>query len=404
MKRPIFGCVLFAMTLLCSWSSADGLNGYAHIVGADCQLQKTGTRAGMQASFTSFVVSIVEGGGANITVYRGPRNSVDPKVSKIGSGVGYAHRLDGFPMENHEAVVIQLDSDLAFFFNRPTLVLSKKVLNANDDVPTASNFLSNAKTDDVDIALSCFHVLDSTQEDMGQLPLGTERFQHPSICSIQHLNPSQGAREWTHGCTGAVVGPRTVLTAAHCQKNLAKSERTRVFCGEANKALQISKWTANPAYDVKENTSLESYPGDVSVIELDSDVGAPALGVERDAQVIQSRILEEKGVDCFHYGMGSRQGGLGGILYRAPYSYPDEGLGGRDLVRHLLEKKNLLSSDPVRFLRRGDSGGPVVCNIRGKETIVAVQAYVQISRAETVSVLTSASWDFISPLLSGLAK
>ena len=103
-----------------------------------------------------------------------------------------------------------------------------------------------------------------------------------SLVLVAYLIPNE--REEAVLCTGTVVAPRVVLTAAHCiePKNVeVLVENFRVVAGSVNwrvpprRILEVSRVTAYPRHD--ESTGF----GDVALLQLAAPAEVPALSLAR---------------------------------------------------------------------------------------------------------------------------
>src|SRR5262245_28278938 len=95
-------------------------------------------------------------------------------------------------------------------------------------------------------------------------------------------------------CTGTVVGPRLVLTAAHCAENsetgvLNEASGYRVVTGKDNWAApptekQISTVSRVTVYPFYQRTGLVEGWGDAALLELSSPITARPIPLARSAQ------------------------------------------------------------------------------------------------------------------------
>jgi hypothetical protein len=379
---------LFCLALVSLFSlnaHSHGSDGFSRIQGADCGVKNP-------ASEIKSLLVRVDGSKAVVAVYNGPRNSIDPSVSRVAQENADAYSMVGFPNNNSETVVIKLGAGLQKILRRPHLVISGKIFLANFETPSLG-FLSNPMTEDEDIDLWCQMAYEPTAQDLHVInPEFVQRADHPSVCGIHFRDPSRGL-SWTHGCTASVIGRRELLTAAHCGEFYEHLE-TRVQCGSDPTWLKIARWKMNPAYRPKEHSVANS--SDIAVVEMEADLTGPLLAVESGRAESEKLILEG---ECAHYGMGTRQDETIGLLFRSAYHFPDAFLGGVDYVKTIFSMTNMIASDPQRFLRSGDSGGPIVCKKNGAEVIVGVHSLISIPSSAALSAMTAESWDFIRGFL-----
>lgn len=365
---------------------AHGSDGFSRIQGADCSVKDP------KSEIKSLLVR-VDGSKAFVAVYNGPRNPINPAVSRVAEEGAEAYSMVGFPNNNSETVVIRLGQELQKILGRPRLVISGKTYRADFETPSMG-FLSNPMTEDEDIDLWCQMAYEPTEEDFHVInPDFVQKAAHSSVCGIQFRDPSRGLG-WTHGCTASIIGRRELLTAAHCGEFYEHKE-TRVQCGSDPRWRKIARWRMNPAYRPADH--VVANPSDIAVVEMEEDLTGPPLAVEPSRTESEKLILEG---ECAHWGMGTRQDDTIGLLFRSAYHFPDPFLGGVDYVKTIFSMTNMIASDPQRFLRSGDSGGPILCKKNGTEVIVGVHSLISVPSSAALSALTAESWDFIRGLLN----
>lgn len=377
----------------------DNIEGFTRIRAADCSFRGSPRAPG---EIHSIYVRVQEGGGkeAQVLAFSGARSPIDFNKGLDRKGTGTVHAMVGFPSNEEETVVVTLDKRMQKALGRPRLVLTSKVHNANPEMPYVA-YLSNPMTEDEDIELLCYMSLESTDENLWRNnPEFVQRAEHPSVCSIEYRD-QRFSQIWTHGCTATIVGKNTLLTAAHCAESFARLE-TRVRCGSlpspgsAAEWKKIARWNPNAEFRPKEHAA--SNPNDIAIVELETEAGGPVVEMEPSRAETERLILRGEG--CTHYGFGRRQDDSIGDLYRSTYQFPDEAVGGRAFVERIFEMTNMIASNPERFLRNGDSGGPILCRREdGREVVVGAHSFVSVPSILAASAMTSVNWEFLRKFL-----
>jgi MYXO-CTERM domain-containing protein len=181
-------------------------------------------------------------------------------------------------------------------------------------------------------------------------------------------------------CTGEVISPHVILTAAHCTGGedpaQAASATWRVYLGSdfglatARDLLPVKEAHFNPAFDVKNLTA-------------GNDVGVAILRDPLPAS-ITPLPFNRTGLDSSHNGKQVRFVGYGLSTVTIDSAGNPQGDGAgvkRQTTTTLTEfnTKLLHFADGTHETCNGDSGGPAFMNIGGREVIIGVTSFGDIS-------------------------
>jgi len=164
-------------------------------------------------------------------------------------------------------------------------------------------------------------------------------------------------------CTGEVVSPHVVLTAAHCVEETAG--RFRVFTGP-----DLSKPAGGTFVMVKEVhghpdwNSLRVQDGnDVGVVILQTPIDVPPL------------VMSRKSLESSMVGMPIRLVGYG-VTSSTDVNGDTAGVKRQTMSKLAGFNANLLNMrDTAHLTCEGDSGGPALMNFDGQEVIVGITSY-----------------------------
>ena len=170
---------------------------------------------------------------------------------------------------------------------------------------------------------------------------------NPATASVVLLNMKDANGLQNGSCSGTVIAPRAVLTAAHCLT--ANTASIKVFPGTGDQ-ISSQSFARHPSYRDSDNTSY-----DVGVVLTTDDIGRPAvpLLLSRDARVGETAVIA---------GWGKDQNELAGTL-RA-------GSATITAVSSLLVQTEFTST--FSSVCQGDSGGPLLLQESGTWAIAAV--------------------------------
>lgn len=195
---------------------------------------------------------------------------------------------------------------------------------------------------------------------------GTADDGDPSVVAVFAYVPGQPGAAL---CTGEIISPHVVLTAAHCVKFavnvqfLIYTANSLVFDGTVpmTNTLATTGGAANPGWP-SADTTTDSDPGDIGVVVLAEPTDLPPLSYNRFA--LPDRLVEQP-VRVVGYGLtdgNDANGTTAGTKHSAPN------------YLNYIRPQGIELWDNEHGTCEGDSGGPAFMMLNGKERITGVTA------------------------------
>ena len=181
---------------------------------------------------------------------------------------------------------------------------------------------------------------------------GQDTSEYPAVVMLM-----QGGQVF---CTGTVIAPRKVLTAAHCADSQSVADQIGIGASDAaiEQTVPVEKSTPHPSYD------SQTLAFDVAVLTLGED--APVAPVALNTSMDDSWVGRQIRLVGYGVNDGAAQTGSGtkrmvdieiGEVTATHMLYTDT--GGKSACN-------------------GDSGGPALLDDNGNLTVVAVASYVNM--------------------------
>jgi hypothetical protein len=176
-------------------------------------------------------------------------------------------------------------------------------------------------------------------------------------------------------CSGTLIAPRVVLTAAHCIQNVQVGDLLVLFGLDIRAAVTrgVVEMAAHPSYKPTGQTS----PGDLALLLL-TDGAPPGVDPIPHLPATLSLGQADVGREIQFVGFGQDENGAAGIKL-----YGDASIdvicttpGGCRQGNYYAEFNTICQDQIPAGICFGDSGGPALVVIQGREYVAGVSSYV----------------------------
>ncbi|MGZ3447987.1 MAG: S1 family peptidase [Polyangiales bacterium] len=203
----------------------------------------------------------------------------------------------------------------------------------------------------------------------------------PAVVALVTVPIDCGSTERQTFCTGTLIAPRVVLTAAHCLEETVPSQ-LKVYVGDdversVGQWLSVFATRSHPAWDGRRN--------DIAALILESDAPMPPVHVDTTHDPAMSDLVRLVGFGADDGGrVGGKRQGTARVTTIDTTTFSIEAAPGMSCL--------------------GDSGGPVFLTSGGVETLVGVTSFGDADCRTGTNTRVSAFGDFVSSILVEVSK
>jgi secreted trypsin-like serine protease len=171
-----------------------------------------------------------------------------------------------------------------------------------------------------------------------------------AVGSVAGVVAIKTSREY---CTGSMIAPRVVLTAAHCLQGAGKAAGIQVRPDHTNQNLAVSRYYLAPGFDAT------SHDNDVAVLILAAPASGPVLPIASSEPAAGSgATITGYGQQTYTSGPTTAAYSADTIIQSAAYCQGVwAGLGDTVPSSDICAQNSPYNNDTVT---RGDSGGPLL--------------------------------------------
>ena len=187
----------------------------------------------------------------------------------------------------------------------------------------------------------------------------------PQVCYIRFWGVSQGSEmKPSSACTGTLIRPNRVLTAAHCFESIGTNSNMDVSCDNGKSSFEVKGYELDSEYfKSAKNGDVIQDRHDVALIDLNvKKTKTPITPVALVANDADLTALLAKPERCELYGYGRTADGdnqtwgnltIGAMDYITPQSW--------EKIAGYSPEDQLIYIGPTTHAAPGDSGGPILC-------------------------------------------